>query len=82
MTTKAKLHQLVDELPGSELDAAARFLAYLRDMADPFERMLNEAPEDDEPTTPEEDQTADEAWEEYRRGEYISAEQAKHELLG
>jgi hypothetical protein len=39
------------------------------------------APLDDEPTTPDEDVGAREARQEYRRGEFISADEAKHELL-
>jgi hypothetical protein len=81
MTIKEELHRLVDELPESESHAAKRFLEYLRNMGDPMMQALMEAPYDDEPTTPEEDQGADEAWQEYLRGEAISAEEAKHELL-
>jgi hypothetical protein len=40
-----------------------------------------EAPYDDEPTTPEEDKGAEEAWQEYLRGKAISADEAKRELL-
>ncbi len=32
MQTREHLHHLVDEIPESELSAAARFLAYLRDV--------------------------------------------------
>ena len=81
MTIKEELHRLVDELPESESHAAKRFLEYLRNMGDPMMRSLMEAPEDDEPTTPEEDKGAAEAWQEYLRGEAISAEEAKRELL-
>jgi len=81
MTIKEELHRLVDELPDSESHAAKRFLEYLRNMGDPVLRALMEAPMDDEPTTPEEDKGAEEAWQEYLRGEAISAEEAKRELL-
>lgn len=81
MTIKEELHRLVDELPDSESHAAKRFLEYLRNMGDPMMRALMEAPEDDEPTTPGEDKGAEEAWQEYLRGEAISAEEAKRELL-
>lgn len=76
-----RLHQLVGELPESELQTARRFLEYLRNMGDPVLRALAEAPEDDEPETPEEHQGATEAWEEYRQGKALSAEQAKRLLL-
>jgi hypothetical protein len=41
---------------------------------------LQAMPEDDEPSTPEEDQSATEAWQAYLRGEAISADEAKHEF--
>jgi hypothetical protein len=40
MSDKATLHQLIEDLPESELVAAERFLTYLRDMADPVRRAL------------------------------------------
>ena len=83
MAVKDKLHQLVDELPDSEVHAAERFLAYLRDVgSDPFLRMLAEAPVDDEPTTAEEDEGAAEAWQEYLRGEARPWEEVRKELAG
>jgi hypothetical protein len=81
MTTKKDLHRLVDELPESEVPAAKRYLEYLRNLGDPMTQALMEAPCDDEPTTPEEDAAAAEAWQEYLRGEALSAEEAKRELL-
>ena len=81
MTLKEDLHRLVDELPKKELPVAKRSLEYLRNMGDPFLRILMEAPEDDEPTIPEEDKGAEEAWREYLRGEGISIEEAKRDLL-
>jgi hypothetical protein len=71
MTDQATLHQLVEELPESELVAAERFLAYLRDMAGPVRRVLLMAPLDDEPETEEERQAVQEAREELARGETI-----------
>jgi hypothetical protein len=50
MATKAELHQLVDAIPDSAADEAARRLAELRD---PVLAAFLTAPEDDEPTTPE-----------------------------
>ena len=80
MTTKDELHRLVDELPQKELHGAKRFLEYLRNMGDPFLRALSEAPEDDEPTTPEEDEGAEEARQEYLRGEARPWEDVREEL--
>ena len=79
MTTREALHGLVDELPDYALADAERHLAALRD--DPMLRVLMAAPLDDEPTTPEEDEGAREAWEEYLRGECVSADEAKRMLL-
>ncbi len=80
MTIKDELHRLVDELPQKELYGAKRFLEYLRNMGDPLLQALMEAPEDDEPTTPEEDKGADEAWQEYLRGEARPWEDVREEL--
>jgi hypothetical protein len=62
-------------LPEDELDAAKRYLQYLRDQGDPFARALADVPEDDEPTSPEEDDSARKAW--AQRHEGISAEEAR-----
>ena len=80
MTIKDELHRLVDELPESESHAAKRFLEYLRNMGDPMMQALMEAPIDDEPTTAEEDKGAEEAWQEYRRGEARPWEDVRKEL--
>lgn len=80
-STKEQLHRLVDELPQSELHAARRFLEYLRNMrSDPVLRALMEAPEDDEPETPEERAAVREAWQEYLRGQARSWEKVRKEL--
>jgi hypothetical protein len=84
MTVKEHVHRLIEGLPERDLHAARRFLEYLR-AAGSEDLMLsvsNEAPEDDEPTTPEEDEGARQGWEAYLRGEGIPAEEAKRELLG
>ena len=80
MTIKDELHRLVDELPQKELHGAKRFLEYLRNMGDPLLQALMEAPEDEEPTTPEEDEGAKEAWREYLRGEARPWEDVREEL--
>jgi hypothetical protein len=59
-STRQQLHELIAQLPASELPAAARFLQYLRDTApaledDPVLRAFLEAPDDDEMLTPEDD---------------------------
>ena len=65
MTAKERLHQLIDQLPDSALPAAEEALICL---SDPMVQALQEAEEDDEPTTPDEDEGADQAWQEYLHG--------------
>ena len=81
MSTRATLHRLVDELPESELDAAARFLEYLRDtyIDDPVLRSLRGAPEDDEPLTEEDEERIREGWEAYRGGETLTLDEYERE---
>jgi len=76
MLTREGLHQLVDALPDSELDKAARLLAAL-ETTDPVLRTLLLAPEDDEPETDEECAAVDEAREAARRGEVFTLEEAE-----
>ncbi|MBI2916707.1 MAG: hypothetical protein HYY01_01825 [Chloroflexi bacterium] len=78
---KQDLHRLVDQLPDSELHAVRRFLEFLRFQDDSLLRKLLLSPEDSEPTTPEEDAASEAAWQEYLRGEFVSAEDAKQDLL-
>ncbi len=80
VTTKEALHRLIDELPEDVLPGVEEYLAAVRD--DPMMRVLMAAPSEDEPTTPEEDASAREAIARYRRGEYLTAEDAKAHLLG
>lgn len=49
MTTKERLHRLVDSLPERDLDTAARVLEALQAMGDPVARTLDSARDDDEP---------------------------------
>jgi hypothetical protein len=83
MTTKDRLHQLVDELPEGDIaDAAERLLEELRDHGDnPLARKLLSAPIDDEPETDEERRLVQEARDELARGEFVTAEEAKRRLL-
>jgi hypothetical protein len=82
MTVKDDLYQLIDALSEDDLIAAKRYLEYLRSgYSDPMLWALDTAPYDDEPTTPEEEEAVAEAREEIRRGETVSAEEAKRLLL-
>ena len=81
MTIKDDLHRLVDTLPEQELHAALRYMEYLHDVgSDELVGALLEAPEDDEPITTEESEGADEAWQEYLRGEARPWEEVRKEL--
>lgn len=53
MTTKERLHQVVDELSDEQAEAMLRRIESLR--TDRFVRFLDEAPIDDEPVTAEEE---------------------------
>jgi hypothetical protein len=79
MVSKEGLHQLIDALPESELDKAARLLAAL-ETTDPVLRALLLAPEDDEPETKEERAAVDEARQAARRGEMFTIEEVERKL--
>jgi hypothetical protein len=66
MTTKERLHRFVDELSEQEADDALRVLTGRRQ--DPVVRMLEDAPEDDEPFTDEDRAALDEAYAELDGG--------------
>jgi hypothetical protein len=79
VTAKEKLHRVVDDLSEAEAEETLRYLAARRDREDPMLDLLERAPEDDEPTTAEEDAGAREAWAEYRRGESTPLEQLRRQ---
>jgi hypothetical protein len=78
MTTKERLHKLVDELTEREAEAALVIVERRRD--DPMLQALAAAPLDDEPSDSDEDLGADEALAAYRRGEGISSADLRAEL--
>ncbi len=78
----AELHELVDTLSEDDLLAARRYIEFLRSgYTDMLRWMLDNAPEDDEPTTQDEDREAGEAWQEYLREGGVSAEAVRRTLL-
>lgn len=82
MTTKERLHQIVDGLPESEAHAALRFLEYLRrETSDPVTAALQHAPEDDEPLTDKDLADLEAAEREWQDGSFVSNDEAKHRLL-
>jgi hypothetical protein len=76
---KQAIHALVDALPDSELQAAQRYLEYLRDTGNehPLLRALRNAPLDDEPYTDEERAAVAEARAEMGAGKGIPHEEVK-----
>ena len=80
MTAKEQLRHAIDELTETEAADTLDFLARRRGGRDALGELLDSAPVDDEPTTPEEDDGAREAREQIARGEVFSAEQIKREI--
>jgi hypothetical protein len=82
MTTKERLHRLVDALPDPVLAEAEHLLEELQQRAaDPLLQALAAAPEDDEPETDEERAAIAEARAAIARGEVESWEQVRADLL-
>lgn len=78
VTTKERLHKLVDELSDQEAETALVIVERRRD--DPMLQALAAAPLDDEPSDLDEDASADEALAAYRRGEGFSSDGLRSEL--
>ena len=82
MTTKERLHQLVEGLPESEAHAALRYLESLRqEKADPVAAALESAPEDDEPLTEGETSDLEAAERDWQEDRFVSNDEAKRQLL-
>jgi predicted transcriptional regulator len=75
LTTRERLHELIDELPDAELNRAARLLDELRAGTDPALRAFLEAPYDDEPLTEEDRQAIEEGMIDVRAGRLVSDEE-------
>jgi hypothetical protein len=78
MTTRERLHKLVDELSDREAEAALVIVERRRD--DPMLHALGSAPLDDEPSDADEDAAAAEALVAYQRGEGASSDELRAEL--
>jgi hypothetical protein len=77
MTAKEKLRERIETLTEEE---AAETLRLLDQRTDPLTVLLDNAPLDDEPVTPEEEEGVAEARAEIARGEVISAEEIRREF--
>ncbi len=82
LTTREELHRLIDALPAKELPAARRLLENLQKGADPVLQALENAPEDDEPETPEGAEAVRVAMEEIAQGKTVAWEEARRRLSG
>jgi hypothetical protein len=78
--TKADLHRLVDALPTESVDAVGRWLARVTE--DPMIAVLDAAPWDDEPSTPDEESAVGEARDAIAHGDGVGWDQVKAELSG
>ncbi len=77
MTAKEQLRERVEHLTEEE---AAATLRLLDQRTDALTQLLDDAPQDDEPTTPEEEAAVHEALEAAGSGETISLEEFRREL--
>lgn len=77
MTTRERLHKLVDDLSEAEADDALRYVASRREdeARDSFARWLESRPEDDEPLTAEDEQAIAEGHTDMAAGRLISHEE-------
>lgn len=80
MTAKDKLRRTVEELSEAEAQDTLGFIVHRRDKRDALAELLERAPLDDEPTTPEEDEGVREAREQIVRGEVLSADEIRREI--
>ncbi len=80
MVTKADLYRRIDALPDEALPLAERLLAELEEDTTAPCTPLDQAPADDEPLTPEEEQSITEAGGELDRGEGLSTMQVRQAL--
>ena len=82
MTTKQQIHQLVEDLPESDLETVKRVLEGLSALssANLVKAALANAPVDDEPVTAEEAQAIEEGERDVGAGRVVSADEARVRL--
>jgi len=82
MTTKERLHHLVEGLPEPEAHAALRYVEFLcQETFDLVAAALASAPEDAEPLTGEEVSDLEAAERDWQEGRFVSNDEAKRQLL-
>ena len=77
---KNRLAELIEQLPEEEIQAAVRYLEYLKDRGDPYLKFLMSVPEEDEELTDEFQRELDRAWKDMDNGQVISSNRPKQEL--
>lgn len=77
MTTKERFLLLADELSEPQMDDILRYAARQRE--DPLLRAIANAPEDDEPLTPEEEAAIDEGRADIAAGRTVSLEDVERQ---
>jgi hypothetical protein len=80
MQTRDRLHALIDDLPEGELPAVERFLVERGAPNAPFPPALANAPEDDEPVTPEEEAAIQEGLDAIARGDVAPQSKVRRAL--
>lgn len=78
MTAKEQLKERVEAFSEDEAERTLRMLDGLDE--DPVIAAFRDAPEDDEPVTPEEERAIDQARAEHRRGESVALDDIRHEF--
>ena len=77
---KNRLAELIEQLPEGEIEAAVRYLEYLKDRGDPYLKFLMSVPEEDQELTDRFQTELDKAWKDIDEGQVISSDQLKQEL--
>jgi hypothetical protein len=78
MTTKERLHELVDELSEPEAKRALKLVE--KEHEDPLLRAIANAPEDDEPLSAEDEAAIADGQADIAAGRLTALEDIKHEL--
>lgn len=78
--TRQELKDLIDFLPACELLGVKRYLQYIQTQDDPVERLLANAPLDDEEVTDEDLAAFADTDEDFRTGNTYTQEEVEREL--
>ena len=77
---KNRLAELVEQLPEGEIEAAVRYLEYLKGRGDPYLKFLMSVPEEDQELTDRFQKELDGAWKDIDDGQVVTSDQLKREL--